>query len=122
MRPRFAFLALSLLAACGDADVPLATDPADEVATTTVSGLDSLVGRGVQVSVNGQVVDQEAGERVLTLDDGTGLVLVTLPEAPPMLIGRRLFARGPLDRHDGAVVLEAVEWLYDSTAVSARSE
>lgn len=110
------------LAACGDAEVPLVGVPDPEVAPTSVAGLDSLVGRNVEVSVNGQVVTQQRGERRLLLDDGTGLVYVELPEAPPLLVDRRLFVRGPVVRRDSLVVVEAVEWLYDSTAVSGRSE
>jgi hypothetical protein len=93
-----------------------------DLAATTVSALDSLAASGAQVSINGRVSDQRAGERVLTLDDGTGLVRVELPEALPMLVGQRLFVQGTLRQEDGRPVLDAAEWLYDSTAVSVRSD
>jgi hypothetical protein len=39
-----------------------------------------------------------------------------------MLVGQRLFVQGTLRQEDGRPVLDAAEWLYDSTAVSVRSE
>lgn len=88
-------------------------------APTTVSALDTLSG---VVSINGRVIDQRTGARTLVLDDGTGLVRVELPEVLPVLVGQRLFVQGTVRREDGAPVLAADEWLYDSTAVSVRSE
>jgi hypothetical protein len=109
-----------LVAGCNrDADGPADT-VASGLAPTTVSALDSLA-EGI-VSINGRVVDQQAGARTLVLDDGTGLVRVDLPEALPVLVGRRLFVQGSLRREEGGPVLDAQEWLYDSTAVSVRSE
>lgn len=120
MRSSLLPLILVALAGCApDADAP-AEDGASGLAPTTVSALDSLAGE--TVSINGRVIDQQAGDRTLVLDDGTGLVRVELPEVLPILVGRRLFVQGTLRRNDGAPVLEAAEWLYDSTSVSVRSE
>ncbi len=119
---RFALALALLLVGCKRDAVTVTGTDAFDLTTTTVSALDSLAGSDVQVSVNGQVVDQREGERVITLDDGTGLVRVELPETLPMIVGQRLFVQGTLRREDGHPVLEAVEWLYDSTAVSVRSE
>lgn len=120
MRLALPFALALLLAGCTrDADAPAGADTPD-LATTTVSALDSLV--GTQVSINGRVIDQRAGSRTLVLDDGTGLIRVALPEALPILVGHRLFVQGTLRRDNGSPVLEAAEWLYDSTAISVRSE
>lgn len=112
-----------LLAACGDEapGLPEALKPEPETQPATVAGLDSLAQQGIPASLDGRVLEQEPGARRLLLDDGTGLVWVELPEAPPSLVGRRLLVRGPLAEEDSALVLRAVEWLYDSTALSARS-
>lgn len=120
---RLLLVSVLLLAACGD-DVPAILDPTPEPETqpATAAGLDSLAREGVPASLDGRVVEQELGARRLLLDDGTGLVWVELPEAPPPLVGRRLFVRGPLVEDDSALVLRAVEWLYDSTAISVRSD
>lgn len=118
MRLLLFVLPLLLLGCARDADAP--TGDASDLAPTTVSALDSL--SGGTVSVNGRVIDQRSGSRTLVLDDGTGLVRVELPEELPILVGRRLFVQGTLRRDDGAPVLDAVDWLYDSTAVSVRSE
>ena len=117
---RSALLLALLLAGCNRDTVSLPGLDAPDVRTTTVSALDSL--RGTDVSVSGHVIDHAAGARVLVLDDGTGLIRVALPETPPALVGHRLFVRGVVDEDDGEPVLGAVEWLYDSTAVSSRSE
>jgi uncharacterized lipoprotein YajG len=95
-------------------------DDAAALAPTTVSALDSLVGS--TVSINGRVIDQTAGDRTLVVDDGTGLVRVKLPEELPILVGHRLFVQGTLRREGDSPMLEASEWLYDSTVVSVRSE
>jgi hypothetical protein len=118
MRLLLFVLPLLLIGCAGDADAP--TGEAPGLSPTTVSALDSL--SGGTVSVNGRVIDQHSGSRTLVLDDGTGLVRVELPEELPILVGRRLFVQGTLRRDDGAPVLDAVDWLYDSTAVSVRSE
>ena len=119
------FLALlfALLAGCrsDDGTRPGSSDSSD-LASTTVSALDSLARIGSQASINGRVAEQQPGERVLTLDDGTGLVRVELPEDLPMLVGQRLFVQGTLRQEDGRPVLDAQEWLYDSTAVSVHSD
>ncbi len=116
------FLAACGSAACGsDGPLPLGSD--DEAVTTTrVSALDSLADEDGMVSVNGRVADHAEGERELVLDDGTGLVRVEIPEDLPALVGHRLFVRGEVRRDDGAPVLDAVEWLYDSTAISIHSD
>lgn len=89
----------------------------------TADRIDSLAALGAEVSVTGTVVEEGDARTPLLLDDGTGLVAVRLPEATTgPLTGQRLFARGPLVERDGQVVLEAVEWLYDSTAVRVHSE
>ena len=121
---RFApFLLLALLVGCRSDERAAPGEPGElDLTSTTVSALDSLAAAGAQVSVNGRVADQREGERVLTLDDGTGLVRVELPEALPMLVGQRLFVQGTLRREDGRPVLDAAEWLYDSTAVSVHSD
>jgi hypothetical protein len=119
MRPSLLVFAL-LLAGCNRDGAAPAGDAAGDLAPTTVSALDSL--SGGTVSVNGRVIDQPRGARSLVLDDGTGLVRVELPEELPDLTGRRLFVQGTLHRKDGHPVLEASDWLYDSTAVSVRSE
>lgn len=109
------------LAACGgDAPAPLADLATDTAEPTTISALDSL-GEG-SVSLNGRVADHAAGERTLVLDDGTGLVRIRLPETPPVLVGHRLFVRGQLRQSDDGPVLDAAEWLYDSTAISVHSD
>lgn len=120
---RRVLLLLLLLTGCReDSAVPADALGSSDLATTTVSALDSLADSGLQVSINGRVIDQREGERELTLDDGTGLVRVELPETLPMLVGQRLFVQGTLRREDGHPVLDAAEWLYDSTAVSVHSE
>lgn len=120
---RFAPLLLALLlAGCRGDDAVPDTPGALDLTATTVSALDSLAASGAQVSVNGRVADQREGERMLTLDDGTGLVRVELPETLPMLVGQRLFVQGTLRQEDGRPVLYAAEWLYDSTAVSVHSD
>lgn len=118
MRLAVLFLAL-LLVGCERDTAPTVTPIESGPETTTVSALDTLSG---EVSINGRVVDQRAGDRTLVLDDGTGLVRVDLPEVLPVLVGQRLFVQGTVRQQDGAPVLDAEEWLYDSTAVSVRSE
>jgi len=93
-----------------------------DLEVTTADQLDSLAAAGGPVSVTGTVVEESGDGSPLLLDDGTGLVAVALPDTPPGLTGHRLFARGPLVERDGQLVLEAVEWLYDSTAVRVHSE
>ena len=116
-------LAFLLLVGCGNADGPPPTASDDHAATltTTVAALDTLSERS-SVSLTGRVLDHAPGERELVLDDGTGLVHVRLPEDPPGLVGHRLFVHGALRRDDGAPLVEAVEWLYDSTAISVHSD
>ncbi len=109
-----------IFTACEPETVPLPTLDTPPLHTTTVSALDSLV--GTEVSVNGRVLDQTAGTPTLVLDDGTGLIRVAMPETPPGLVGHRLFVRGTVTEADGQPLLEAIEWLYDSTAVSVRSD
>ena len=121
---RFALLAsLLFLAACGsDSPLPLGNADDDAVTTATVAALDTLIGADGTVSVNGRVAEHAEGERELVLDDGTGLVRVEIPDDVPSLVGHRLFVRGEVRRDDGAPLLEAVEWLYDSTAISVHSD
>lgn len=114
-------LVLLLLAGCESGEGPAPTEPVETTRTTTVSTLDSLAEGGL-VSINGRVQDHAPGERELVLDDGTGLVRIRLSEDPPGLVGHRLFVRGVLHRDDGAPLVEAVEWLYDSTAISIHSD
>lgn len=116
-------LLVLLLVGCERENTPLSAEPGTETALpTTVSALDSLAEHGASVSINGRVLDHAPGERELVLDDGTGLIRVRLPEEPPGLTGHRLFVRGALHQDDGSPVLEAVEWLYDSTAISIHSD
>ena len=121
---RLLFLPIGTLAlffsACEPDAARLPTLEAPDLHTTTIAALDSLAGG--EVSVNGRVLDQVSGERTLVLDDGTGLIRVAMPETPPSLVGHRLFVRGTVEERSGKPVLEAVEWLYDSTAVSVRSD
>ncbi len=115
-------LPLLLLCACEGAESPLPAALTEEASRpATAAGLDSLAD-GAEVSLSGLVLDQPAGEARLVLDDGTGLVVVETPEPLPALGGLRLFVRGTLARRDGAPVVEAVEWLYDSTAVPVRPD
>ena len=117
---RLAVLLLALLFVGCERDTAPNVAPIESgTETTTVSALDTLSG---EVSINGRVVDQRAGARTLVLDDGTGLVRVELPEVLPVLVGQRLFVQGTVRQQEGAPVLDAEEWLYDSTAVSVRSE
>ena len=121
---RLALLTLLIfLAACGDdTRLPLRSDADEATKTATVSALDSLADEDGLVSINGRVADHAEGERDLILDDGTGLVRVEIPEDLPSLVGQRLFVRGEVRRNDGEPVLDAVEWLYDSTAISIHSD
>ena len=114
--------ALALVGCRADQGAGSGTLGASALTSTTVSALDSLARGGAQVSINGRVAEQSEGERMLTLDDGTGLVRVDLPETLPMLVGQRLFVQGTLRQEDGRPVLDAAEWLYDSTAVSVHSD
>lgn len=116
-------LALLLLVGCGNADgpAPAGTDGDAAALTTTVAALDTLAERSA-VSLSGRVLDHASGERELVLDDGTGLVRIRLPEAPPGLVGHRLFVQGALRRDADAPLVEAAEWLYDSTAISVHSD
>jgi hypothetical protein len=119
----FVFLLALIAAGCGG-DAPivpgLGTDEATEPAS--VAALDTLAAdQAPMVSLDGTVVDQEVGANWLVLNDGSGLLLVELPEALPDLVGMRLFVRGRPETRNGDVVLRAVEWLYDSTAVFSRS-
>jgi len=117
---RLTLLLFALLFVGCERDAAPTLDPIlSRAEPTTVSALDTLSG---EVSINGRVVDQRAGARTLVLDDGTGLIRVDLPEVLPVLVGQRLFVQGTIRRQDGAPVLDAEEWLYDSTAVSVRSE
>lgn len=122
MRLALPLLLVLCLAGCRNDERGPDASGTSNLASTTVSALDSLARAGGQVSINGRVADQIEGERVLTLDDGTGLVRVELPETLPMLVGQRLFVQGTLRQEDGRPVLDAVEWLYDSTAVSVHSD
>ena len=94
----------------GEPDMHAAT--AEQVDTLAVD---------THVSVSGTVIEQD-GEGRLTIDDGTGLVRVELPESPPLLTGQWLLASGMLVERDGLPLIEASEWLYDSTAVPVRSD
>ncbi len=118
---RLALVLVFLLAACTADSPSVPALNAPPLRPTTIAALDSLGAAGpVDASVSGQVTEHAAGARTLVLDDGTALIRVALPEAPPSLVGHRLFVRGVVE--DGGAVLRAVEWLYDSTAVSSRSE
>lgn len=113
--------AFLLITGCKSDDSPTATEPEETTLTASIAALDTL-GERASVSINGRVLDHAPGERELVLDDGTGLVRVRLPEDPPGLVGHRLFVHGALRRHDDAPLVEAAEWLYDSTAISVRSD
>lgn len=116
-------LLLVLLTGCDRTSPKPLVDLGQDMPTpTTISALDSLVGEDGSVSINGLVTDHVADARELILDDGTGLVRVEIPEDVPGLVGHRLFVRGELQREDGNPVLRAVEWLYDSTAISVHSD
>jgi len=112
---------LLLVAGCRSGDGPTTTSPDEQALTAPIAALDTFAERGM-VSINGRVLDHALGERELVLDDGTGLVRVRLPEDPPGLVGHRLFVRGTLHHTGDSPVVEAVEWLYDSTAISIRSD
>lgn len=102
------------LAACRPEAPPA---PAD------ASALDALARAApdTAVSVAGVVADPGDGRTVL-LDDGTGTIRVAMPEAVALRLGQRLMAVGRLRRDaDGRIVLDAEEWLYDSTGTSDGS-
>src|SRR5690606_31814617 len=120
MRTAVLFGLVLLTAGCRSGDGPAAASD-EQTLTAPIAALDTLAERGM-VSINGRVLDHALGERELVLDDGTGLVRVRLPEDPPGLVGHRLFVRGTLHHTGDSPVVEAVEWLYDSTAISIRSD
>ncbi len=115
-----ALAALIVLGGCGEGglDTPFFSDP--DIRSSTATELDSLVADGSWVSISGKVIEQYEGE--LLVDDGTGLIQVALPEDPPLLTGQWLFAAGSLTERDGLPLLQASEWLYDSTAVTVHSD
>jgi hypothetical protein len=116
-------LALALLLGCRDA-------PQDRklpafTGSTPAAALDTLAGdEPVEVSVAGHVAEATDG-RLLLLDDGTGIAAVRLPDtiaAPtPVPVGTRVLAQGLLRREDGAPVVLAEEWHYDSPGAPVRS-
>jgi hypothetical protein len=57
----------------------------------------------------------EEDDRLLVLQDASGLVQVRLADAPPPLYGERLLVQGTLQESDGGLLIDATEWLYDST-------
>ena len=119
-RREAAGLALLLVLGCREAPEERKLLPPERVADA--AGLDSLARLGgVEVSVSGRVAEAPDGRSVL-LDDGTGRVRVVLPDTVRVPVGTRFFAQGLLRRDDGeGVYVEALEWLYDSTAVPVRS-
>lgn len=109
------------LTACERPASPFSLGGEPEVHPTFVDQLDQLADENASVSVSGIVIEQEGDNgRRLVLDDGTGLIWVEMPEPPPPLVGLYFSASGPLERQEHGVVLQAREWLYDSTAVPAR--
>lgn len=121
MRLWIFFLSLVFLAGCrGDGPglpIPGLEGP---VEPATATALDSLAEAGARVSISGTVLEQDGTD--LLVDDGTGIIRVELPEAPPLMTGHRLLASGRLDMEDGFPRLRAAEWLYDSTAVPVHSD
>ena len=108
-------LALALgLAGCDGCSAPGA-DPDEEVRVLPIGALDTLGGGafGGVVSVGGVVVEED--ERLLVLQDGSGLVQVRLSEKAPPLYGERLLVQGALHRSGDGLSIDADEWLYDST-------
>lgn len=112
------------LAACeraADLAPGFLTDDREVVPATAVQA-DSLVAEGgARISITGTVVEQDGDGRLL-IDDGTGLIHVEIPEEMPLLTGHRLLASGTLEERDGIPLLQAHEWLYDSTAVPVHSD
>ena len=97
---------------CGGPSAPEADAPTQVLA---IGALDTLGGGDYDgvVSVGGVVIDED--ERDLVLQDASGLVRVRLRETPPALDGARLLVQGRLRRDDDELLLDADEWLYDST-------
>ena len=95
------------------------------VGATEAVALDTLsTGRPVEVSVAGIVVEPPA-DGVIVLQDPTGAVRVALPDTiarlPDVRTGTLFLAQGLLRQTPEGPVVEAREWLYDSTAVPVRS-
>jgi len=110
-----------LLAGCGKDGLPTPSLlPEAEIEAARATELDSLAAAGARVSVSGTVLEQDRNE--LILDEGTGLILIELPEEPPLLTHQHLMAAGRLSSENGALRLRATEWLYDSTAVPVHSD
>lgn len=97
-----------------------AEGPAEPV---TAAALDTLRGvRGAYVSLAGRV-EQQGDDGAIVLHDGTGVVLVQLPEALPPLIGRGLAVTGWVrGGRSEPLTVEAHDWMYDSTAAGVHSE
>ena len=68
-----------------------------------------------------------AGSRVpgIVIEDATGMLRVVLPDTlsalPGVPVGTRFLAQGLLRQTPEGPVVDAREWLYDSTAVPVRS-
>lgn len=118
---RIAVLGLLLMAGC-QADPSPRKLPADAGAVE-IAALDSLSDPGrrpIRVALSGVVADPHDGREV-ALTDPSGTVLVRLPTPIGLPVGARLQVRGLLISTPDGLVVDAIEWLYDSTAVPVRS-
>ena len=123
MTPRVlgALCTLGVLLGCRGEPVPRKL-PADAGAVEIglLDSLRSTTEGTLRVAVSGTVAESSQDTEFL-VTDGTGTVTILLHDPLDLPVGLRFQARGRLLRTDDGLVLEAVEWLYDSTAVPVRS-
>ncbi len=118
---RAALVGLLGLVACRSEPAPRKLPAFD--GAVEVTALDTFTlheDRDVFVGVSGVVAEAHDG-RVIPLRDATGSVRVVVPDSVGLPVGTRFQARGALRRDAEGRLVEAHEWLYDSTAVPVRS-